>query len=192
MLDRDGVSESLTGEMVSGNCFDILGVRMPLGRSFTADGDRAGSPVRVVVISHALWQTRLGGDPAIIGRTISLNGNAYTVVGVAPSGFTGPMVGRAADAWVPSPLQPEMRPPSAGVRRSLGHSSLLGERGLRWLNDRPVAGRITSRRRPPAQTSSHAGLPMRTRVPIGIGASPLSRSARDRASACRRGRCCAC
>jgi predicted permease len=134
VLDRDGVSEPLSGEMVSGNYFDVLGVRIPLGRSFTPDEDRSGAPVRVVVIAHGLWRTRLGGDPAIVGRTLSLNGNAYTVIGVAPAGFTGPTIGRVTDAWVPSPLQPEVRPPSAGVRRSLGHSSLLGERGLRWLN----------------------------------------------------------
>ena len=133
VLDIDGQTEPVTGELVSGNYFDVLGVRIPLGRSFSAEEDRPGTPIRVAVVSHRLWQTRLGGDPAIVGRTISLNGNAYSVVGVAPRGFGGPLVGRATEAWVPAALQPEVRPPSAGIRRSQGHSDLLGVRGLRWL-----------------------------------------------------------
>ena len=134
VLDINGQSEPLGGEMVSGNYFDLLGVGVPLGRSFSAEEDRAGAPVRVVVISNKLWQTRFGSDQALVGRTISLNGNAYTVVGVAARGFNGPIVGRFADVWVPSALQPEVRPPSAGIRRAQGHSNLLGVRGLRWLN----------------------------------------------------------
>ena len=141
VLDVSGQSEPVIGEMVTANYFDLLGVRMPLGRSFTAQEDRAGAPVRVAVISDKLWQTRFGGDPAVVGRTISLNGNSYSVVGVAPRGFGGPLVGRATDAWVPSALQPEVRPPSAGVRRSLGNSNLLTARGLRWLN---MIGRLAN------------------------------------------------
>jgi predicted permease len=147
VLDNNGQSEPISGEMVSGNYFDLLGVRIPLGRSFTAEEDRAGTPVRVAVISDKLWQTRFGSDPAIVGRTISLNGNAYTVVGVAGRGFSGPIVGRVADAWVPSALQPEVRPPSASIRRAQGHSNLLGVRGLRWLN---MIGRL-----PTASTIEH-------------------------------------
>jgi putative ABC transport system permease protein len=140
VLDVNGQSEPVIGEMVSGNYFDVLGVRIPLGRSFRAEEDRAGAPIRVAVISDTLWQTRFGGDATIVGRTIGLNGNAYSVIGVAPQGFGGPIVGRATDAWVPSALQPEVRPPSAGVRRSQGHSNLLGARGLRWLN---MIGRLS-------------------------------------------------
>ncbi len=140
VLDHNSQSEPLNGEMVSGNYFDVLGIRLPVGRSFNPEEDRAGSPVHVVIISDNVWQTRFGGDPAIVGRPINLNGHTYTVVGVAPPGFGGPIVGRATDAWVPAALQPEVRPPSAGVRRSLGSSNLLPVRGTRWLN---VIGRLS-------------------------------------------------
>jgi predicted permease len=127
-------AESIPGELVSGNYFDVLGVKMPLGRTFSPDEDRAGAQVRVVVLSHGAWTNRFAADPGVIGRTLTLNGNAYTVIGVAPKGFTSPILGRAPEMWAPAALQPELRPPSAGLRRSLGGSNMLGTRGTRWLN----------------------------------------------------------
>jgi predicted permease len=138
-LDANNQTDSLAGEAVSGDYFDVLGVRIPIGRGFAPDEDRPGAPERVVVISHALWQRVFNGNPSIVGQPIRLNGNPYTLIGVAPRGFTGPILGRAPDAWVPMALQPEVRPPSAGLRRSLGHSRLLEVRGLRWLE---IVGRL--------------------------------------------------
>ena len=106
-LDANNQTESLVGEALSGNYFDVLGVTIPVGRAFAADEDRMGAPVRVVVVSHALWQRVFSGNGAVVGQTIRLNGNAYTLIGVAPRGFTGPILGRAPDAWVPMALQPE-------------------------------------------------------------------------------------
>ena len=134
VLQAEGGAEAVPGELVTGNYFDVLGVRLPLGRAFTPEEDRSGAPVRVVILSHAAWTNRFGADPAIIGRTLVLNGNSYSVVGVAPRGFTSPVLGRNPEMWAPSALQPELRPPSAGLRRSLGNSNLLAVRGLRWLN----------------------------------------------------------
>jgi putative ABC transport system permease protein len=134
VLDNGGVNETLVGELVTGNYFDVLGVRIPLGRTFSPDEDRSGSQQRVVVVSHETWTRRFGADPGLVGRTITLNGNPYTVMGIAPRGFTSPVLGRAPEMWAPAALQPELRPPSAGARRSLGHSNLLSERGPRWLN----------------------------------------------------------
>ena len=134
VLQGSGGAESVPGELVSGNFFDVLRVKVLLGRTFSADEDRAGAPVRVVVLSHEMWTNRFGAEPSTVGRTITLNGNAYTVVGVAPRGFTGPILGRAPEMWAPAALQPELRPPSAGLRRSLGGSNMLGTRGPRWLN----------------------------------------------------------
>ena len=127
-------AEPIRGQLVTGNYFDVLGVRIPIGRSFSAEEDRAGSQIRVVIISHDVWRSRFGGDASAVGRTITLNGNPYTIIGVAPKGFTSPVLGAAPEMWAPSALQPELRPPSAGVRRSLGHGNLLTARGLRWLN----------------------------------------------------------
>jgi putative ABC transport system permease protein len=135
------VSEHVTGEIVSGNYFDVLGVSPVLGRAFAADEDRVGIPVRVAVVSNSFWRRNLGSDPAAVGRDIKLNGTAHTVVGVAPPGFTGPVLGRSPEIWVPMAEQTEMRPPSAGVRRQLGHANLLGVRDIRWLN---TVGRLES------------------------------------------------
>ena len=139
VLQTEGGAESVPGELVTGNYFDVLGVPIARGRTFAADEDKAGAPVRVVIISHGAWMNRFGSDPGIIGRTMTLNGNSYSIVGVAPEGFVSPILGRAPEMWTPAALQPELRPPSAGVRRSLGSSNLFAARGLRWLN---VIGRL--------------------------------------------------
>jgi putative ABC transport system permease protein len=133
-LDVDGQTESLEGEIVTGNFFEVLGTRLALGRSFLPDEDRRGTPVHVAVVSYRFWQNRFGGDRGILGRQIALNGTAYTVIGVAPPLFSGALVGRPAEVWLPMALQPEVRPPSAGLRRSIKTTDLLGQRGPRWLS----------------------------------------------------------
>ena len=133
MQTPDG-AEPIRGQLVTGNYLDVLGVRIAIGRTFSAEEDQSGSPVRVVVLSHDAWQNRFGGDATAIGRTISLNGNLYTIIGVAPKGFTSPILGAAPEMWAPMPLQPELRPPSAGLRRGMGTSNMLTARGPRWLN----------------------------------------------------------
>jgi putative ABC transport system permease protein len=127
-------NEQVPGELVTGNYFDVLGVQMALGRGFLPDEDRAASPIRVVVVSHAAWMRRLGRDRGIVGRTLTLNGQTYTVIGVSPRDFTSPLLGRAPEFWAPAALQSELRPPSAGMRRGLGGTSMLDARGLRWLS----------------------------------------------------------
>jgi predicted permease len=133
-LDNGAETESLVGELVTGNYFQVLGTAPALGRTFLADEDRRGSPVHVAVVSHRFWQNRLSGTPGAIGREIQLNGAPYVVIGVAPPRFVGATIGRAPDVWLPMALQQEVRPPSAGLRRSLGGSDLLGQRGPRWLS----------------------------------------------------------
>jgi predicted permease len=141
----NGQPEPLAGELVSGNYFEVLGVTMALGRGFTPDDDRIGSPVRAAVISHALWQRVFNADRSSIGRTIRLNSNAYTLIGVAPPGFAGPVLGVATDVWVPTALQPEVDPASAALRRSRGHPGkfdLRSSRGLRMAGRLPPGGSI--------------------------------------------------
>jgi predicted permease len=99
--NRSGEGEMLHGAMVSGNFFSVLGVRPALGRGFLPEEDRRGNDAPVVVLSHALWNQRLGADPAILGRVLTLNGRGFTVVGVAPASFTGLMAGFTADFWTP-------------------------------------------------------------------------------------------
>ena len=140
-LDARGQVEPLAAQIVSGNYFDVLGIRIPMGRGFTPDDDRIGAPVRVAVISHVIWQRVFSGDQSLIGQMIVLNSNPYTLIGVAPPGFIGPVLGVATDVWVPTALQPEVDPPSAAVRRSRGHSGKFDLRSSRGLS---VVGRLPS------------------------------------------------
>jgi predicted permease len=144
-MDANGQPEPLAGQLVSGHYFEVLGIRVPFGRGLTPDDDRLGAPVRVAVISHALWQRAFNADPSSIGRTIRLNSSPYTLIGVAPPGFAGPALELATDVWIPTALQPEVDPPSAAVRRARGHSGVFDlrrSRGLRMVARLPVGVRI--------------------------------------------------
>jgi len=83
--------------------FPLVGVKPALGRFFTASEDRTSGAEHVAVIGYALWQHSYGGDRGVLGRTITLNEAPYTIVGVAPRGFTGPELSRA-DVWLPMSL----------------------------------------------------------------------------------------
>ena len=83
---------------VSGGYFETLGVNAARGRYIIADDDKNGGPF-VVVLSHALWQRQFGGDQNIVGKTIPLSGNSYTVIGIMPAGFKSPR--ENSEAWTP-------------------------------------------------------------------------------------------
>jgi len=103
-LTGDGEPERISAQLVSANVFSILGVQPALGRTFLTNEDQPGQH-RVVVLSDALWQRRFNQDPAIVNRSITLNGEAFTVVGVMPRGFFFPE--REAELWVPWAMEPE-------------------------------------------------------------------------------------
>ncbi len=94
-------------ELVSGNYFDVLGVKPPLGRAFTRDeyGDRAKA--FTAVISYRVWKSYFHGDASVLGRTVRINRHRVTIVGVAPPEFHGDIPGIAFDGWVPAPLTGE-------------------------------------------------------------------------------------
>ena len=96
-----GEPQQVFGEIVSGNYFDVLGARPIVGRGFLADEDRTPGASLVCVLGYGEWQKRFGGDPAIVGRTIALNGHRFTVVGVMPNGFKGTNAIGAPALWVP-------------------------------------------------------------------------------------------
>lgn len=96
-----GDPERLKGRRVSANLFPLLGVDAQLGRVFTAAEDQPGAQ-GVVVLSHLLWQRRFGGDPGIVGKTLTLNDEIHTVVGVMPAGFKFPE--NDDELWVPIAL----------------------------------------------------------------------------------------
>ncbi|MGC1300456.1 MAG: ABC transporter permease, partial [Alloacidobacterium sp.] len=103
--NREGTGEILHGQLVSGNLFPLLGVNVVAGRTLAADDDKLGNPRQVVVLSYSFWRQKLGGDVRVVGRTLMLNGATFTVVGVAPAGFTGLMVGVDTDFWAPITAQ---------------------------------------------------------------------------------------
>ncbi|HEX5234250.1 MAG TPA: ABC transporter permease [Silvibacterium sp.] len=103
--NHQGAGEILHGQLVSGNLFPLLGIKPVTGRTLAPIDDRLDRPRAVAVLSYPFWKQKLGGDPAISGKTLMLDGAAFTVVGVAPSSFTGLMVGRAPDFWAPMAVE---------------------------------------------------------------------------------------
>lgn len=101
------------GLLASGNYFDLLGIRAAHGRTFLPeeDGEPGGHPV--VVVSHRFWQENLEGDPQAVGKTLTINGSGYTVIGVAPEAFTGTDVGLAPQFWVPMAMNRQIQPNEA-------------------------------------------------------------------------------
>src|SRR5260370_28704601 len=94
-IAEHGQTERGSGELVSGNYFDVLGVRPALGRLFMAEDDRVPSAQPVVVLSHAYWTQRFGGNASVLNQSLLVHNTELTVVGVAQAGFTGIQVGRS-------------------------------------------------------------------------------------------------
>ncbi len=103
-LTGDGEPEKIFAFGVGANFFPLLGAQPALGRNFTTDEDKPGAS-KVAIISHALWQSRYGGERSILGRDIELNGERYTVVGVMPPDFQFQVPDTRL--WVPIALTPE-------------------------------------------------------------------------------------
>ncbi len=103
-LTGDGEPEKLHAYGVTANLFPMLGVAPALGRNFSAQEDQPDAP-KLVIISHNLWQNRYGADPAILNRTLLLNDEPYTVIGVMPADFS---LGESyVKAWVPAAFTAE-------------------------------------------------------------------------------------
>jgi putative ABC transport system permease protein len=114
-------TERIDGYRVSPGFFTALGVSPQTGRGFLDDEARPGQDRRVV-LGHGLWQRAFGGDPGLVGRTLTIDGEPFMVVGIAPRGFDFP---DGAEAWAPLVL-----PAAAEARRDRHHLSVLG-----WLAD---------------------------------------------------------
>lgn len=97
-----------SGLFVSGSYFPVVGVRPVLGRLLGDQDDTAPGADPVAVLSHRFWDARLGGDPAVVGRSIQVNGRLFTVVGVAPPGFDGVTLGNLTDVFVPLTMREEI------------------------------------------------------------------------------------
>src|SRR5262245_40123329 len=100
-----GSAEIIWGEVVSGNYFDALGVKMAMGRAFLPEEDRTLDTHPVVVLGDAFWRRRFNSDPAIVGRTVYLNSHPFKVIGVTPPSFEGVKYAIRQDFWVPLMMQ---------------------------------------------------------------------------------------
>jgi macrolide transport system ATP-binding/permease protein len=119
-LSHDGVNERLWGYLVSGNYFEVLGVKAGMGRLIATDDDQLAGAHPVTVLSYQCWQQRFGADPNILGKSIIANGRSFTVIGVAPQGFYGTEIIAAPELWFPMAMQGEI------------------EVGNKWLEKRAV------------------------------------------------------
>src|SRR5262245_3153555 len=105
-----GKPEVVFGEIVTGNYFNVSGARVAIGRAFLPEEDRVPGANPVVIISDRLWKRRFAGDSSIVGKSITLNGHPFTVVGVAASEFTGLLFrGVNSDLWAPVMMMGQLR-----------------------------------------------------------------------------------
>ena len=101
-------SEQIPAQVVSGNYFSVLGAQPARGRAFLPEEDLTPTPV--VVLSHGFWERSLGADPGIVGRTLTLNRTPFTVIGIAPKGFAGTLLGGGPSVWVPMSMHDVAQP----------------------------------------------------------------------------------
>jgi predicted permease len=100
-LDQGDVTHRIRIELVSGNYFQVLGIQPSRGRFFGPAEDAVPEADPVIVVTHLFWQERFGASPETIGRTVSLNGHPFTIIGVAGPHFFGTRPGFGPDAWAP-------------------------------------------------------------------------------------------
>jgi predicted permease len=131
-LGFNGSTERVAGELVSGSYFSVLGVGAAIGRTFTPDDDRIPNGHPLAMLSYAYWESRFARDPSIVGKTLTVNGHNFTIVGVAQKGFDGVELGTPSDVFVPLMMRPELMP--------LFNEQLdFNNRRTRWVN---VFGRL--------------------------------------------------
>jgi predicted permease len=131
-LGKGDSPEQINGLIVSGNYFDVLGIRAALGRVLSPEEDKIPNAHTVAVISNRLWQQRFGGRREIIGQELALNGHGFTIIGVTPAGFEGAEILETNDIYVPMMMQALVRPPRGGFSGEM-NPDLLQRRGPSWL-----------------------------------------------------------
>jgi predicted permease len=133
-LTTESDPDLLLGMVVSGNYFQLLGTRPALGRLIQPADDRgeAGADA-VIVLSHRLWVRQFSSDPTVLGRTVTINRQPFTVVGVAEAGFQGHVVAMDVGGWVPM-----------GVYPQFGEISRLNDPGSTWLETIGRTGAVST------------------------------------------------
>jgi macrolide transport system ATP-binding/permease protein len=126
-------SRMALGEVVTGNYFQLLGVRASIGRTLLPEDDTPGAQ-RAVVLSHRTWMRDYGGERSVIGRTLHLRGQSYTIVGVIDEAFHGMVPMLQPEMWLPVAWVEEVEPAGIqdGVPSPTGNTR-LERRGQRWI-----------------------------------------------------------
>ncbi len=140
-LTGDGEAERIRAEEISAGYFPVLGVTAEFGRTFLPEEDAVPGRDFVAVISHGLWERRFGGDPAIIGKPITLDSKKYTITGILPAGFYG--LSGPAEVWVPV-----HRAPAGGLDEAYAHAwrSSRGSNRTSASNRRRVSQSVLGKR----------------------------------------------
>lgn len=126
-VGKEDHAERISGELVSGNFFAVLGAKAKLGRTFLPEeyDDKPGA-FPVVVVSERFWRSHLGADQQIAGKTLRINQHELTIVGVAAPDFRGSIPGEAFDLWVPYMMQPELNGVQEWMLRNRQNRNMLG------------------------------------------------------------------
>ena len=124
-LSFKGRTQSGDGMMVSGSYFPVLGLNAAAGRLIGRGDDKTVGQSPVVVLSHAYWRTRFDSDPAVIDQPLVVNGQALTIVGVAPEGFDGTTTGTKPQVFVPITLRAQMNPGFKGFENRQSYWAYL-------------------------------------------------------------------
>lgn len=103
-----GQPDQYFSNLVSGNFFDVLGVHAVLGRTFRPEEDREAGAGPVVVLNYGFWQRKFAGDRNVIGQSVLINGQGFTIIGVAPSGFQGTNLIGGPDMWIPMSMHDQI------------------------------------------------------------------------------------
>src|SRR5579863_9487926 len=168
-LSFNGQAERVDLELVSGDYFSTLGLNPYLGRVFTAEDDRVPDAYPYVVLNYGYWQSRFASDPEILGKTLTVNNNKMTVVGVLQPGFDGVELGRYPKLFVPIMMQKEIM---------VGNpTDMIHERRNRWVNafGRLKPGITREQAKASLQPFMHSMLEMEVKDKAFAHASPYDR-----------------
>lgn len=127
-LSQSGGNERLWSYLVTGNYFDVLGVKAIKGRTFAPEEDKTKLSHPVAVLSYGCWQKRFGGNQEIIGKEVSLNGHNFKVIGIAPQGFKGTEIVIEPEIYVPMMMLEWIEPGSKWLDERFNHNIFVAAR----------------------------------------------------------------
>lgn len=138
-IEGRSTPEPMSIQMVSGSYFPMLGVEPFMGRAFTDEDDKTKDANPIAMVSYGWWKRGLAGDPAALGKKITIGSTLFTIVGVAPPEFFGTKVGESPDIWVPLSMQKEIPPGNDGYTDNMAESLHLMARLKPGVSDEQAA-----------------------------------------------------